>query len=233
MAELVRQDEARPRPSREAAVEQRVPEEDLPRRAEAGREGVRGGRVAVDVLDANRDAARRPPAARAAPPAAAAADGRRSGWASVIRYGRDEHEQRVEPDEDRGRRDPPALADQPRRGPSRSARRAQQEDELDAEGEPAAEDHLAVARRARRRAGAPTRAPRPRTGAETSQTSPKPSIASSIPVPIGPAADSRMKRAAAAARRARRRRSSPTVGRAASRAAGTARSGRPCGAGSR
>ena len=141
VAELVREHEPH-LGVREAAVEQRVPEEDLPRRAEAGRERVGGARVPVDVLD--RPGCCRRPSFFASTRKSAASCGSRSGCEASDEVRRDEREQREQPDEEGGAGDPPVLADQPRQAHHDQHRDAE-EDELDAEPDPAAEDHLAVA----------------------------------------------------------------------------------------
>ena len=55
VAELVREDDA-DLSAREAAVEQRVPDDDVRRRAEPAREGVRLVRDVADLLDVHRRA---------------------------------------------------------------------------------------------------------------------------------------------------------------------------------
>ena len=97
-------------------------------------------------------------------------------------------------DEHRRGRDPPEPRQQLRQ-PHRDQHGQAEEQELDAEREPATEDHGAVALVRLVVAALPPRGDERSNGTVTSQTSPKPSIASSIPVPIGPAADSRVKRA--------------------------------------
>ncbi len=75
------------------------------------------------------------------------------------------------------------------------AERDAEEHELAAEREPAAEQVPRSSRRARRGGAAATRGSSTPNGSSTAQTRAKPSIPSSIPVPTGPAADSRAQRA--------------------------------------
>ena len=114
-----------------------------------------------------------------------------------IRYGETNVSRAAEPDEDRRPRDPPPVPERPGQAHHDQEREAD-EQELARRARTSSGRASRRSRAPRRRGGAATRGPSSPNGTWTSQTMARPSIPSSIPVPMRPAADSRAQRHAVA-----------------------------------
>ena len=140
MPDLVREHECElPRP--EAAVEQRVPEHDATARPDSHRLGIRKRRRVVHRLHVHRHS---DDALRALEPGRDRSQPRIAESARADEVRADEREQQREPDERRGRGDPPASRRETREADDDRQRHAEEQGRA-REREPAAEDVRGVA----------------------------------------------------------------------------------------
>ena len=173
---------------RERREEHRVPEDDTPRRPDPEGVGVRLVGVLAHLLDPKRNVSEAELGlvhARGLEERLVAERLRRE-----VEVGSDEREDRSDRDEDRCARQPPTVTEAAREPHDDEERDADRE-ELGGQRRPVLEDPVEVARGRSGPSAAATSGRRSANGRCTSQAMPRPSMPRSIPVPIGPAEDSR------------------------------------------